>query len=104
MDNYKCCDALYALGDKRSEDYFLKAYGMAKEEYDKLGTLERLISFYRWQEKDEKADKYEKEYMELSEPPKPKQVIKSKKIGRNDPCPCGSGKKYKKCCLNKGSA
>ena len=24
------------------------------------------------------------------------------KIGRNAPCPCGSGKKYKKCCLNKG--
>ena len=23
---------------------------------------------------------------------------KNKKIGRNDPCPCGSGKKYKKCC------
>lgn len=26
---------------------------------------------------------------------------KAAKIGRNDPCPCGSGKKYKKCCLNK---
>jgi preprotein translocase subunit SecA len=25
-------------------------------------------------------------------------VKKEKKIGRNDPCPCGSGKKYKKCC------
>ncbi|MGL4791782.1 MAG: SEC-C metal-binding domain-containing protein [Anaerotignaceae bacterium] len=25
-------------------------------------------------------------------------VIKGEKIGRNDPCPCGSGKKYKKCC------
>jgi len=25
-------------------------------------------------------------------------VIKEKKIGRNDSCPCGSGKKYKKCC------
>src|SRR5262245_56621688 len=23
--------------------------------------------------------------------------------GRNDPCPCGSGKKYKKCCMNKGA-
>ena len=23
---------------------------------------------------------------------------KPKKVGRNDPCPCGSGKKYKKCC------
>lgn len=22
------------------------------------------------------------------------------KVGRNDPCPCGSGKKYKKCCLH----
>ena len=25
-------------------------------------------------------------------------IRKGKKIGRNDPCPCGSGKKYKKCC------
>ncbi|MFZ2198646.1 MAG: preprotein translocase subunit SecA, partial [Thermodesulfovibrionales bacterium] len=25
-------------------------------------------------------------------------VTKGKKVGRNDPCPCGSGKKYKKCC------
>lgn len=29
-------------------------------------------------------------------------VREYKKIGRNDPCPCGSGKKYKKCCLNTG--
>ena len=27
-----------------------------------------------------------------------KQVITTAKVGRNDPCPCGSGKKYKKCC------
>jgi len=32
----------------------------------------------------------------------PIQPIKSgPKIGRNDPCPCHSGKKYKKCCMNK---
>lgn len=24
-----------------------------------------------------------------------------RRYGRNDPCPCGSGKKFKKCCLNK---
>lgn len=29
---------------------------------------------------------------------KPQQPIRVNKIGRNDPCPCGSGKKYKKCC------
>jgi len=28
----------------------------------------------------------------------PKQAKKDDKVGRNDPCPCGSGKKYKKCC------
>lgn len=27
-----------------------------------------------------------------------KTVVKEVKVGRNDPCPCGSGKKYKKCC------
>ena len=27
----------------------------------------------------------------------PKQVTAGQKVGRNDPCPCGSGKKYKKC-------
>jgi uncharacterized protein len=30
---------------------------------------------------------------------KPQPVV-SQKVGRNDPCPCGSGKKYKKCCLH----
>jgi preprotein translocase subunit SecA len=29
---------------------------------------------------------------------KPQTVIKDKKVGRNEPCICGSGKKYKKCC------
>jgi hypothetical protein len=30
-----------------------------------------------------------------------RQVVSTARIGRNDPCPCGSGKKYKKCCLGK---
>ncbi|MBI5026317.1 MAG: preprotein translocase subunit SecA [Nitrospirae bacterium] len=29
---------------------------------------------------------------------RPQPVVKGKKVGRNEPCPCGSGKKYKKCC------
>lgn len=37
-------------------------------------------------------------------PRKPRMIIREfdKKISRNDPCPCGSGKKYKKCCLASG--
>ena len=33
--------------------------------------------------------------------PRPKGALGGAKVGRNDPCPCGSGKKYKKCCLPK---
>ena len=29
---------------------------------------------------------------------------REKKVGPNDPCPCGSGKKYKKCCMQKDKA
>ena len=39
------------------------------------------------------------EVQRLLNPPKPKQA--GHKVGRNDPCPCGSGKKFKKCCMAK---
>ena len=29
-------------------------------------------------------------------------VREGKKVGRNDPCPCGSGRKFKQCCMGKG--
>lgn len=40
---------------------------------------------------DDKAAAIAREYREAN-------IAHSNKIGRNDPCPCGSGKKYKKCC------
>ncbi len=39
--------------------------------------------------------------METLEESKNLPVVSKEKISRNDPCPCGSGKKYKKCCLQK---
>lgn len=33
---------------------------------------------------------------------KQKQLVKEYKVSRNDKCPCGSGKKYKHCCLKSG--
>ncbi len=37
-------------------------------------------------------------------PRQPKRAKASEKIGRNDPCPCGSGKKYKNCCMLKDNS
>ncbi|MFU8878027.1 MAG: SEC-C metal-binding domain-containing protein [Wenzhouxiangellaceae bacterium] len=34
--------------------------------------------------------------------PPPRQPVRSQRIGRNQPCPCGSGRKYKKCCGRPG--
>ena len=51
--------------------------------------------------------KYDEDYRErntrssLSSLSIPKSLPKNIKIGRNAPCPCGSGKKYKRCCLKK---
>ncbi len=49
----------------------------------------------------EQVEGWKTRYARYYEPPKiiSKPQEKKKKVGRNDPCPCGSGKKYKKCCL-----
>ncbi len=62
----------------------------------------------RWREEDEKEMQrslknltdYQNNFYDpyfIEEP----YVRPEPKVGRNDPCPCGSGKKYKKCCLEK---
>ena len=38
----------------------------------------------------------------IDDTPPPTPITVPKAIKRNDPCPCGSGKKYKKCCIRKG--
>ena len=40
-------------------------------------------------------------YIDYEKLPTGQYVRAERKIGRNEPCPCGSGKKYKKCCMNK---
>ncbi|MGQ0525498.1 MAG: SEC-C metal-binding domain-containing protein [Betaproteobacteria bacterium] len=54
----------------------------------------------RWEGEDAHGGEDELEDSDLfAEEPIAPHFRKTPKIGRNDPCPCGSGKKYKKCCL-----
>jgi SEC-C motif-containing protein len=72
---------------------------------DTEGTVEFVA---RYREKDKRVNHHEiatfvKEdgnwYFQDGKPPNYGQYVRQgPKIGRNDPCPCGSGKKYKKCC------
>ena len=64
---------------------------------DKKYVVEGFVNLYNEMGKRDKAKEFQKEYDGL-QPAKP-EPIRVVKVGRNEPCPCGSGKKYKKCCL-----
>ncbi|HEU0370220.1 MAG TPA: SEC-C metal-binding domain-containing protein, partial [Candidatus Acidoferrum sp.] len=60
--------------------------------------VQQLPAFAREMERKQQRQEKEMQYQAgaaQAEPPKP--VRAGAKVGRNDPCPCGSGKKYKKC-------
>jgi hypothetical protein len=49
-------------------------------------------------------EEFEEEEYDVPEPPPLTIVRRAERVGRNDPCPCGSGKKFKKCCYGKNRA
>jgi uncharacterized protein len=90
---------LHAFGDTVEE---LSEYYLFKEAMGNI--LARMIargyeSDAGWME-ERGADARKEQLDYIVEDPVTPFVNPSRDIGRNDPCPCGSGKKYKKCCLN----
>ena len=78
MEGYDLFDALLAGIEEKISIYLLKAEIRQNTDRTDIRTNKKVSS------NGEKA--------------KAKPVKKDKKIGRNDECPCGSGKKYKQCC------
>jgi uncharacterized protein len=72
---------------------------------DKADVQERLKDLYNEAGMTEEADAIVIDRIQQKTPIvnviESKPVVVGPKVGRNDPCPCGSGKKYKRCCLNK---
>src|SRR5215217_5257102 len=84
---------------------------MAGFHYDRIGPLEdaigELSGWYTFsdaaqQDQDRWATSPEDAGLAFADTPQPF-VDPFKGVGRNDPCPCGSGKKFKKCCLDRES-
>jgi len=75
-----------------------------KERHQKLRTIYNNFRKKSQEERQERQDHQERQEQGHQYPfnkPAPQKPIVSQKIARNSPCPCGSGKKYKKCCLGK---
>ncbi|MGA1841203.1 MAG: preprotein translocase subunit SecA [bacterium] len=113
-------DHLYAM-DHLKEGIGMRGYGQKdplieykKEGFDmfnemiwmiKLQTVSHLFMIQSVREEEEKERQRRMKVQQQLEAAKkaggvvvPQQRKKEKKVGRNEPCPCGSGKKYKKCC------
>ncbi|PWM02817.1 MAG: hypothetical protein DBY01_05260 [Eubacterium ventriosum] len=70
---------------------------------DQLNEFIRLLSAFDnstrlWSNNGHSPNEIFSLYEQKNLSPRPNQSTKKAKIGRNDPCPCGSGLKYKKCC------
>ncbi len=91
---------------KEGYEMFLDMVGRFREETVSLMLRIRPMRPDEVQELEEKRRRRQEQELKMShgdeEHAKRKPVRrKGKKIGRNEPCPCGSGKKYKKCCGRK---
>ncbi|WP_257213166.1 preprotein translocase subunit SecA, partial [Mammaliicoccus sciuri] len=73
-----------------------------------LNEIEDEVSKYILKSTIDRGEQVEREQVEIGEAKhvsandgkekvKPKPIVKDEQVGRNDPCPCGSGKKYKNC-------
>ena len=106
MDHLREGIGLRGYGQKDPvREYQREGYAMFMEMISriKMDTLEKLclVRIQKEEEVEEIRQKQKQDYiLSRGEDTPANQTIKreSKKVGRNDPCPCGSGKKYKKCC------
>ncbi len=119
VTNYKDCIITYLESAGIPSEVILSVYNENKDsflkvikealELDEEPTIDGLLKKYKGGNKNSKkysaltimyCSKAFNEFMALSDSSKTAQKAAAMNIGRNDPCPCGSGKKYKKCCLS----
>lgn len=88
---------LSQMADGKNLTYLVESM---KKEYDRMNP-DGSIGFFYEEHPDQLPGHLQKQNVISDGETAVPYVRTSKKIGRNDPCPCGSGKKYKQCCMKK---
>ena len=107
IDHLKEGIGLRSYGQRNpKEEYKREAYNLFLEMMGRVRQeiIQKLFRIQLARDEDvarmEEEQRRKKDFLEKhsSGPQKGKPVVRDERIWRNDPCPCGSGKKYKKCC------
>lgn len=101
MDQLRQGIGLRALGQQDPViAYKMEGFDMFDEMVDQIrhDTVRYLFGITIEQQPKERKQVVDVDNISSSTDDVKKPVVKEQKIGRNDPCPCGSGKKYKNCC------
>ncbi|OHD72451.1 MAG: hypothetical protein A2W19_14010 [Spirochaetes bacterium RBG_16_49_21] len=85
---------------QRAEEILLRGLKVSNVR-DKEFLFERLEGIYNDTGEEEKLIEIKNQIRDHEKNSILQSGVSQTKVGRNDPCPCGSGKKYKKCCLIK---
>lgn len=83
------------------DDIFNYDYDDKMEKISKIEDYMATWSYFNNRKEKTDFKKLKESFKEFVENDIVEHTIDYSKIGRNDPCPCGSGKKYKKCCIDK---
>ncbi|WP_146445609.1 preprotein translocase subunit SecA [Botrimarina colliarenosi] len=83
--------------EQLNEDFVSNTWADATAKHESASSLSDAAS-----QQSESADPDDPTQSQSDAKPEPIRT-RDQKVGRNDPCPCGSGKKYKQCCLRTGS-
>ena len=114
VENYKACIEYFLTNDAipntildRVSVKYPNFMEVINETIEVNYTYEELIKHYKSDYLNNKiyssatvlfCSKAFSEIFEYISSPKPQKAVITEKVGRNDPCPCGSGKKFKNCC------
>jgi hypothetical protein len=95
---------LLEYGDRRGLPLIAEAilrFEIQWDRYEPFGELPDLVASYEGLSEAPLPDALREHVDAIRARFEARAPAQSTKVGRNDPCPCGSGKKYKKCCLGK---
>ena len=117
IKNYRDCVNMFFAAENIPPGAILRVYEETDDKERFLKIVQESLFLGEKPDLDQLLRKYKFPYYEMPEKIIPKRVLEivnpeaakkqskekvkhiERKIGRNEPCPCGSGKKYKKCCL-----